>query len=399
MGRVFIPKERHEGERRVAATPETVTKLVGAGWEVFVEEDAGACAFFSNEAYAEAGAEIVAGTIEAWSHADVVCKVRPPAEDNDVLQEPEAEALGQGAVLIGLLEPYTDSANVARYLERGVTAVAMELIPRISRAQSMDALSSQASAAGYLAVVLAAARIPKYFPLMMTAAGTIKPAKVVVLGAGVAGLQAIATAKRLGAVVDVSDIRPDVAEQVASLGANFIPLPETDEDGSGEGGYAKEVSEEFLHKQRAIVHEYMAKADVVVSTAQVPGKRAPILIHEETVDAMRPGSVIVDLAAAQGGNCALTEPGQEVDVGGVTILGRTDLNAMMATDTSALYARNVLALLRHISEEGALALDLDDEITGQSILSHEGRLVHERARAVWLEAGLTDGTLASGEEE
>lgn len=247
----------------------------------------------------------------------------------------------------------------------------------------MDALSSQASAAGYLAVVYAAARLPKYFPLMMTAAGTIKPARVVILGAGVAGLQAIATAKRLGAIVEVSDIRPEVEEQVGSLGARFIPLPDMGESGAGEGGYARQVTEEFLTEQRKIVREHLLKADVVIATAQVPGRKAPLLVPQSVVDDMKPGSVVVDLAAASGGNCEATVPGEEVRVGGVQVLGRTDMLSVIAQDASAMYARNVETLLALIAPEGEVQWDMEDDIVNQTLWTHEGRIVSPRALAIW----------------
>ena len=377
MTAVFVPKETYEGETRVAATPETVQKLVKARLEVAVAAGAGGASSFSDDAYREAGARIVpAGeTAAAWGAADAVLVVRPPAAA-------AAASMKPGAVLVGLLAPYK-SAELARALaERGVTSLAMELVPRISRAQSMDALSSQASIAGYKAVILGAAHLGRYFPLLMTAAGTIPPARVVVMGAGVAGLQAIATAKRLGAVVEVSDIRPAVKEQVESLGGKFIELP-MEESGEGQGGYAKEMGEDFLRRQREIVTRHLANANVAVTTALVPGRPAPKLITRDMLAAMRPGAVVVDLAIEQGGNCELSRADETVRHEGVTILAPSNLAATMAEDASTLYARNVYALLQLLlpkaeedGAEGRLAVDTEDEVIAGSLLTHDGRVVH-----------------------
>jgi NAD(P) transhydrogenase subunit alpha len=290
----------------------------------------------------------------------------------------EADAvrrLKESSVVIGLLAPYRSDAAIRSMLERKLTSLSLELVPRTTRAQPMDALSSQASIAGYKAVLLAAAQLGKYFPLLMTAAGTIQPARVVVLGAGVAGLQAIATAKRLGAIVEVSDIRAAAKEEAQSLGAKFIELPAA-EAGDGKGGYAKEVSQEFLARQQQLVGERVAAAHVVICTALVFGRPAPKLVPAAVVERMRPGSVIVDLAAPEGGNCALTQPGKDVVVGGVTIFGHTNLAATVPSDASVLYARNVSALLLHITKKGELALDLDDDITRGSLLTHAGEILH-----------------------
>ena len=372
MTKLFIPRERRALEGRVAATPETVKKLAGLGLEVTVEADAGRGAGFSDAEYEAAGARIAPDAGSAWGKADVVLKVAPPeAGEGDL---PIAE-LARGAVLVGLLAPHEgESAERVRALaEAGVTSLAMELVPRISRAQSMDALSSQSNVAGYKAVLLAAARSPRFFPLLMTAAGTVRPSRVVVLGAGVAGLQAVATAKRLGAVVEVSDIRSAVQEQVESLGARFIELPDM-ESGEGSGGYAKEMGEEFLRRQREILTQHLRAADVVITTAQVPGKKAPILLSEEMIGAMKAGAVVVDLAAEQGGNCALTRPGEEVDANGVAILGPRNLAATVPRDASTLYARNLLVVIEHLVEDGALRIDPGDEITGAMLLTHDGQV-------------------------
>jgi NAD(P) transhydrogenase subunit alpha len=337
----------------VALTPEAVGKLAGGGFAVAVERGAGAAAGFADEAYAEAGAELAdaAGLLDG---AGAVVRVGRPSAD-------EAAALASGTVLIGFLAPLTDPGGIARLRERGVVAFAMESVPRITRAQSMDALSSQATVAGYKAVLIASDRIPKLFPMMMTAAGTIAPARVLVLGAGVAGLQAIATARRLGAVVSAFDVRPAVKEQVESLGASFLDLGVRGEE--TEGGYAKELTPEQQAEQQRALEERIPDFDVVVTTALVPGRPAPRLIPATAVERMRAGSCIVDLAAETGGNCELTRPGEETVAHGVTIVGHLNLPSEMAADASRLYARNVTALLEHLAPGGELTLDWDDEIT------------------------------------
>jgi H+-translocating NAD(P) transhydrogenase subunit alpha len=365
--KIFIPKEAPP-ETRVAATPETVRKMVKAGWQVSVEAGAGAAAWLPDEEYAEAGATVAAAGDQGWSEADVVLVVRPPA----------AQAIARmrrGALLVGLLAPHASHDTVRALADRGVDAVALELVPRISRAQSMDVLSSQANIAGYKAVLLAASELPRYFPLLMTAAGTIRPAKVVVMGAGVAGLQAVATAKRLGAQVEVSDIRPAVREQVQSLGAKFIELP-MEESGEGAGGYAKAMGEDFLRRQREIVARHVAAADVVITTALVPGKPAPRLVTREMVESMKPGSVIVDLAVGEGGNVELSRSGETVEHGGVRIFGPPNLAGEMPHDASTVYARNVHTLLGDLVEDGALALDLEDEVVAGALLVHRGDVRH-----------------------
>lgn len=365
--KIFVPKERAPGEHRVALTPESVTKLGERSHAVMVESGAGLESGFSDEAFRDAGAEIV-DAATGRSGAEALVTLGPLAGD-------DLEGLGEGALVAGLLYPFQLTDDVRRMATRGLTTIAMELLPRVTRAQSMDVLSSQASIGGYKAVLLAAGRLPKYFPLLMTAAGTISPARVVIMGAGVAGLQAIATAKRLGAVVEVSDIRPEVQEQVESLGGRFIELP-MEESGAGTGGYAKEMSADFLRRQREILRQHVSHADVVITTAQVPGKKAPMLLGRDMVDAMKPGAVVVDLAAANGGNCELTEADQEVRHGGVLILGPSNLPATMPHDASLLYGRNVTALLEHVTDDGALALDREDEIVAGSLVTHGGEVVH-----------------------
>jgi len=355
----------------VALVPDTATKLKAAGLEVSIEEGAGAAAFLPDDAYEQAGVKVVKGAAALLKDADAVLKVQAPAVD-------EVNLIKKGAVLISFLQPATQGDIVKALAKQGVTSLSLELVPRISRAQSMDALSSQASAAGYKAVLMAAVRLGKFFPMMMTAAGTVAPARVLVMGAGVAGLQAIATARRLGAVVSAYDVRPAVKEEVHSLGATFIELPlETQE---GEGGYAREQSEEFLRKQRELIGEHVAKSDVVITTAAIPGRRAPLLVTSDMVKGMRQGSVIVDLAAETGGNVELTQAGKELEVGGVTIIGTRNVPSTMPLHASQLYARNVANLLLHLVKDGALNLDFNDEITKGSCVTHGGEIVNERAK-------------------
>jgi H+-translocating NAD(P) transhydrogenase subunit alpha len=357
--RVVVPKETEAGERRVALIPDSVGRLVGAGFAIAVEQGAGASAGFPDAEYAAAGADVVART-ELYAGAEAVVRVgRPTAE--------EVSELAPGTVLIGFLSPLSDPAGIERLAARGVVAFAMESIPRITRAQSMDALSSQANVAGYKAVLVAAERLPRFFPLLMTAAGTVAPAKVLVLGAGVAGLQAIATARRLGAVVTAFDVRPVVQEQVESLGATFLDLGVRSEE--TEGGYARELSEDEQRLQQEALTEQIPGFDAVITTALIPGRPAPKLIPASAVRGMRQGSVIVDLAAEAGGNCELTEPGEEVEREGVTIVGPTNLAATMPYHASQLYARNVTAVLQHLAPEGRLALDFEDEITAGACVS------------------------------
>ena len=346
-----MPRESAAGERRVALVPEIVSRLTGSGFEVALEAGAGEAASLPDDAYREAGARIVGDAYEA----DTVVKVQKPSAD-------ETARLRDGQVLIGFLQPLTDSDGIERLAAAGVTAFAMEAIPRITRAQPMDALSSQATVSGYKATLLAAERLPRFFPMLMTAAGTVAPAKVLVLGAGVAGLQAIATARRLGAVVTGFDVRPVVREQIESLGASWLDLGVVGEETAG--GYAQELSEEEQRRQQEELEQRLPEFDVVITTALIPGRPAPRLIPASAVTAMRPGSVVVDLAAEAGGNCELTEPGQEVVREDVTIVGFTNLPSTMPYHASQLYARNVGALLQHLAPDGELDLDFEDEITG-----------------------------------
>jgi NAD(P) transhydrogenase subunit alpha len=349
--RVGVPRESAPGERRVALVPESIGRLAAAGIDLTVETDAGAAAGYPDDAYREAGATVAD---DPYAGAELVVRVRKPTAD-------EAARLSEGTVLVGFLEPLSDREGVERLAAAGVVAFAMESIPRITRAQSMDALSSQATVSGYKAALIAAERLPKFFPLLMTAAGTVPPAKVLVLGAGVAGLQAIATARRLGAVVSGFDVRPVVKEQVESLGASFLDLGILGEE--TQGGYARELSQEEQRAQQAALEERLPEFDVVITTALVPGRPAPRLIPATAVTAMADGSVIVDLAAEAGGNCELTEPGEEVEREGVTLVGFTNLPSTVPAHASQLYARNVPALLLHLAPEGELTLDFEDEIT------------------------------------
>ena len=366
---IGVPAESMAGETRVAATPETVKKLKSQGHQIRVESGAGVAASVTDEAYAAAGAELVDRA--AAFGCDVVLKVRAP-------QTEEIALMRSGTVLVGMLNPF-DADGLQRMAAAQLSAFALEAAPRTSRAQSMDVLSSQANIAGYKAVMMAADRYQRFFPMLMTAAGTVKAARVVILGVGVAGLQAIATAKRLGAVIEASDVRPSVKEQVESLGAKFIEVPyETDEERSaaeGVGGYARPMPESWLARQRVEVARRVAQADVVITTALIPGRPAPVLVSEEMVRAMKPGSVVVDLAAPQGGNCPLTEPGRTVQKFGVTLIGETNLPALVAADASSLYARNVLDFLKLVSgPEGAFKLDLADDIVAACLVAHEGEV-------------------------
>ena len=368
LPRLLIPVESTPGETRVAATPDTVKKFISLGCSVAVECGAGTPSGYLDEAYAEQGADLIEkGDTSAWSQADVLLCVQSPSAAT-------LARLRQGALVVGLLSPYANEELTAALKRSGLSAMALELLPRISRAQSADALSSQANIAGYKSVLLASAALDRYFPMLMTAAGTVQPAKVVILGAGVAGLQAVATARRLGAVVYVSDIRPAVKEQVESLGARFIEPPEMEDKPSESGGYAKQASDAFLAAQRQQLSDQLAEADVAICTAQVPGRRAPRLISEDMLDRMRPGAVVVDLAVAQGGNCADTVPGQTVDRKGVKLIGGNDLPCSVPNHASALYARNLVALLEPTLKDGVLSLDPEDELIAGCLIAQDGTI-------------------------
>ncbi|MEN9453049.1 MAG: hypothetical protein RLZZ369_2108 [Pseudomonadota bacterium] len=367
---IGIPMETTVGESRVAVTPETVKKLKAQGHTLRVQSGAGVAASVTDEAYVAAGAEITdaAGALGA----DMVLKVRAPFENERALMKP-------GAVLVGMLNPF-DKDGLQAMTESKLTAFALEAAPRTTRAQSMDVLSSQANLAGYKAVMIAADKYQRIFPMLMTAAGTVKAARVVILGVGVAGLQAIATAKRLGAVIEASDVRPSVKEQVESLGAKFIDVPyetaEEKEAAEGVGGYARPMPQSWLDRQKAEVAKRVAAADIVITTALIPGRAAPVLVTEDMVKAMKPGSVIVDLAAAQGGNCPLTEANKTVVKHGVTLVGETNLPALVAADASSLYARNVIDFLKLvINKEGQFHVDLEDDIVKACLMCRDGQLL------------------------
>lgn len=364
MPTVFVPRERRDGETRVAATTETVARLTKSGFAVVVEAGAGTASGVSDAAYEKAKATVASEAAQGLAAADVVVKLHPPTEA-------EIAAMREGAMLIAHIWPFGDKALCERLMAKKLTVFAMDQIPRTTKAQYMDALSSQMNLAGYKAVLVAAERLPKVLPLMMTAAGTINPAKVVVMGAGVAGLQAIGTAKRLGAAVEATDVRPEVKDQVLSLGAKFIEPPGA---AVGEGGYAGAQSAEFAQKQQETVRKHLVAADVIITTARIPGRKAPTLVREDVVKEMKPGSVIVDLAAEDGGNCEVTVAGEIVVRHGVTIVGTKDLPATIPTDASALYAKNVLNVIEHLfGKEAKLALDFSDAITDGAVLFHEGK--------------------------
>jgi H+-translocating NAD(P) transhydrogenase subunit alpha len=369
--KIAVAKEVEVGERRVALVPDMVARLVKQGHQVQVETGAGERSHFSDTDYEAAGASIVTDAAQLWAEAEVVVKINPLQEREN--GQHELDLLSPGAVLIGFLDPLGQPDQILRLAERGITAFSMEMIPRTSRAQGMDALSSQAGVAGYQATLLAAAALPRFFPMLTTAAGTIPPAKVFVIGAGVAGLQAIATSRRLGAMVEAFDIRPAVKEEVQSLGAKFVEVP-LEEETVATGGYAREVSEAAKLRTQAAISAHVKTADVVITTAQVPGKAAPILVTSEMVAQMKPGSVIVDLAAEQGGNCALTAAGKDVVWQGVTIIGPINLPASLPIHASQMYAKNVATLLQHLSPQGDLVLNFEDDITDSACLTHGGEL-------------------------
>lgn len=375
--KVAIPKERRPHEARVAATIETVRKLVQLGAHVTVEQGAGAHAFISDADYKEVGAKIAETTEAVFANTEIVLKVQRPMRKEEGIDE--LALIPEGAVLVALLDPFGDPEGTAAYAKRHIDAFSMEFMPRISRAQSMDSLSSQSNLAGYKAVLDAAAEFGGAIPMMMTAAGRINPAKIFVMGAGVAGLQAIATARRLGAIVSATDVRPVAKEQVESLGASFVMVKsEEAEESETAGGYAKEMSDDYKQRQAELVAEHITSQDIVITTALIPGRPAPTLITREMVQSMRPGSVIVDLAVEQGGNCLLSEPGKVVLKHGITIVGHMNVPSRLAVDASALYARNVLNFLQpHMNKEtGNLSFDWEDEIVQGTCLTRKGEIVH-----------------------
>lgn len=380
--KIAVPLETAEGENRVALTPQSIGQIIADGNQVLVQTGAGEASFISDEAYREAGASIVPDPSTLYRDADMTVRVGRPSED-------EIKQLRAGTVLIGTLGTLSNPKLAQALADTGVTAISMDAIPRITRAQSMDTLSSQATVAGYKAVLIGAERLPKFFPLLTTAAGTVRPARVLVFGAGVAGLMAIGTAKRLGAVVEATDVRPVVKEQVQSLGGTFLEVEMTDEEKASAqtaGGYAAEMSDDYKRRQAELIASRVGEADVVITTALIPGRPAPRLITAAMVETMRPGSVIIDLAAEAGGNCELTEPGKEVVKHGVRIIGLTNLPATMPGSSTQMFSKNVQTLIKHLAPAGELLLNFDDEITRGATITHGGKVVHEAtAKALGIE--------------
>jgi len=372
--KISVPKETKQFEKRVALTPDAVKSLIKAGFQCFVESGAGEGSSYIDEAYEKAGATIVKDKSQLYKDGEIILKVNAPSSD-------EIRGMKEGAVLISFMYAYNNPELVNACLDRKISAFAMDAVPRISRAQKMDALSSQANLGGYKAVLLGANSMGKIFPLMMTAAGTITPAKVLIFGAGVAGLQAIATAKRLGAVVEVTDVRPETKEQVESLGGKFLQV-----QGAGEvkteGGYAKEVSEEYLKKQKELVAKHVAEADLVITTALVMGKKAPVLVTEEMVKTMKRGSVIVDMAVEAGGNCELSELNKTVVKHGVTLVGESNLPSLLPINASDLYSKNIIALLTHLATKDGFKFEMEEDITKGSIITHKGEILNELTKKI-----------------
>ena len=375
---IAVPKEILSGENRVAIVPDVTAKLIKDGYEIHIEKNAGLNAGFTNEAYEAAGAKIIENTEELFASGDIILKVQRPLH-NETLNKDEIDLIKKDALLITFLYPlyYFDVAK--KCAEKGINVISMDFIPRTTLAQKMDALSSQANLAGYKSVLMAANQLGKIFPLMMTAAGTISPARVVIMGAGVAGLQALGTAKRLGAIVEVSDIRPSVKDEVKSLGGRFIEV-ETDENMQDAGGYAKEASAEFLQKQKELIFKHVTEADIVITTALVPGKKAPVLITEEMVKKMKPGSVILDMAVEFGGNCEVSEKDKTIKKYGVTLIGEPNIPSLIPTHSSEMYSKNILGLLQHIGKEGKVELNLEDEIVKGSLITHNGEVINQRIK-------------------
>lgn len=379
---VGVPKELYPGEARVAMVPDLIPMLTKRGIEVVVESGAGDAAGHLDAAYEKKGAKVAAGRDEVFEKADIIAQVRSYGGDSDASKD-DLSRMKDGQLILGQADALGNAEKTKELAAKKVRLFSMELIPRITRAQSMDVLSSQANIAGYKAVLIGANELPKMFPMMMTAAGTIAPAKLFVIGAGVAGLSAVATAKRLGAVVHAFDVRPEVREQIESLGGKFVEVELDTEEAEGEGGYAKEQSEEFLRKQRELLAKVVADSDVVVTTAAIPGKKSPLIVTAEMVKQMRPRSVIVDLASERGGNCELTVHGETVIEHGVTIIGPENVTSTVATHASQMYAKNIQSLLNHlVDKEGKLTLDLDDEITGGTLVTNDGDVIHPRVREI-----------------
>ncbi len=368
-----ILKEISPGENRVAATPKTVKELIKSGLTVRVQSGAGVASFFADQDYTDAGAEVISDISTLTNNVDIILKVAPATPE-------EIDAFPQGSAYVSLMQTTRDIPQVRKLTDKNMTGFSMHLIPRTTLAQSMDALSSQANIAGYKSVLVGATHLPVYMPLLMTAAGTIPPAKVLILGAGVAGLQAIATAKRLGAQVEAFDVRPEVKEQVESLGAKFVEVESDSDDGVGEGGYAKETSDDYKERQQALIKAHIAKSDLVITTALIPGRPAPLLIPTDMVNGMKPGSAIMDLAAENGGNCELTQGDEVVNHNGVLIDGTINLPSTMQVHASQLYAKNVSTFVTYMMKEGELNFDLEDEIISGAMFTQEGKITHEPTR-------------------
>jgi len=372
---IAVPKEIENNETRVSITPQSAAELIKAGYKVKIESNAGEKSFFFDKDYQAVNAEIISSKDKLFDGADIILKVTPPSTE-------EIKLMSKGTLCVSFFQPTIDLEKVKTMTDMGITGMSMHLVPRTTLAQKMDALSSQANIAGYKAVLMGSVHMGVYMPLLMTAAGTIRPAKVLILGAGVAGLQAIATAKRLGSQVEAFDVRPEVKEQVESLGAKFVEVESDSDDGVGEGGYAKETSDDYKQKQQELIREHISKADMVVTTALIPGRKAPILIGKDVVDIMKPGSVIMDLAAENGGNCELTKKDEVVNHNKVIIDGTSNIPATMPVHASELYAKNIAALITYMTDESKINLNMEDEIISGSTFTHDGKITHEPTKEI-----------------
>ena len=372
---IAVPKEIENNETRVSITPQSAAELIKAGYKVKIESNAGEKSFFFDKDYQDVNAEIISSKDKLFDGADIILKVTPPSTE-------EIKLMSKGTLCVSFFQPTIDLEKVKTMTDMGITGMSMHLVPRTTLAQKMDALSSQANIAGYKAVLMGSVHMGVYMPLLMTAAGTIRPAKVLILGAGVAGLQAIATAKRLGSQVEAFDVRPEVKEQVESLGAKFVEVESDSDDGVGEGGYAKETSDDYKQKQQELIREHISKADMVVTTALIPGRKAPILIGKDVVDIMKPGSVIMDLAAENGGNCELTKKDEVVNHNKVIIDGTSNIPATMPVHASELYAKNIAALITYMTDESKINLNMEDEIISGSTFTHDGKITHEPTKEI-----------------
>ena len=372
---IAVPKEIENNETRVSITPQSAAELIKAGYKVKIESNAGEKSFFFDKDYQAVNAEIISSKDKLFDGADIILKVTPPSTE-------EIKLMSKGTLCVSFFQPTIDLEKVKTMTDMGITGMSMHLVPRTTLAQKMDALSSQANIAGYKAVLMGSVHMGVYMPLLMTAAGTIRPAKVLILGAGVAGLQAIATAKRLGSQVEAFDVRPEVKEQVESLGAKFVEVESDSDDGVGEGGYAKETSDDYKQKQQELIREHISKADMVVTTALIPGRKAPILIGKDIVDIMKPGSVIMDLAAENGGNCELTKKDEVVNHNKVIIDGTSNIPATMPVHASELYAKNIAALITYMTDESKINLNMEDEIISGSTFTHDGKITHEPTKEI-----------------